>query len=132
MDITGPVDGSPCKVGVAMTDLQTGLHAYGSILAALLARHRTGRGARIECSLLETQVASLANVASACEISLQAPNRIASLPLPAPCAPFYPPSRFTLSVRGFGILVDVRFGAVCPLRLSGLTRCFVFFANAYS
>ena len=89
MDITGPVDGSPCKVGVAMTDLQTGLHAYGSILAALLARHRTGHGARIECSLLETQVASLANVASACEISLQAPNRIASLPLPAPCAPFH-------------------------------------------
>ena len=72
MDITarGPVDGSPCKVGVAMTNLQTGLHAYGSILAALLARHRTGHGARIECSLLETQVASLANVVSACEVSI--------------------------------------------------------------
>ena len=80
MDITGPADGSPCKVGVAMTDLQTGLHAYGGILAALLARHRTGRGARIECSLLETQVASLVNVASACEDFRSTPRTQTHIP----------------------------------------------------
>jgi succinate--hydroxymethylglutarate CoA-transferase len=65
MEITGPADGEPCKAGVALTDLSTGLYAHGAILAALLARHRTGVGQRIECSLLETQVASLVNVASA-------------------------------------------------------------------
>jgi len=48
-----------------LTDLSTGLYAHGAIMAALLARHRTGTGQRIECSLLETQVASLVNVASA-------------------------------------------------------------------
>eukprot|EP00729_Bicosta_minor_P010617 gene10617-10511_t len=65
MNITGPKGGEPCKAGVAVTDLSTGLYAHGAIMAALLARYRTGRGQRIECSLLETQVASLVNVASA-------------------------------------------------------------------
>ncbi|XP_045169810.2 succinate--hydroxymethylglutarate CoA-transferase-like [Mercenaria mercenaria] len=62
--ITGPEDGEPCKVGVAMTDLSTGLYAYGSILAALLHRAKTGRGQHIDCNLLSTQVASLVNIAS--------------------------------------------------------------------
>ncbi|KAL4222260.1 hypothetical protein ACF0H5_018297 [Mactra antiquata] len=62
--ITGPEDGEPCKVGVAMTDLSTGLYAYGSIMAALLYREKTGRGQHIDCNLLSTQVASLVNIAS--------------------------------------------------------------------
>ncbi|XP_060552184.1 succinate--hydroxymethylglutarate CoA-transferase-like, partial [Ruditapes philippinarum] len=62
--ITGPEGGEPCKVGVAMTDLSTGLYAYGSILAALLHRSKTGRGQHIDCNLLSTQVASLVNIAS--------------------------------------------------------------------
>eukprot|EP00037_Helgoeca_nana_P021170 m.212791 g.212791 ORF g.212791 m.212791 type:complete len:477 (-) comp25540_c0_seq3:96-1526(-) len=65
MHITGPAGGEPCKVGVAMTDLSTGLYLHAAVLAALLSRERTGVGMRIECSLLETQVASLVNVASA-------------------------------------------------------------------
>jgi crotonobetainyl-CoA:carnitine CoA-transferase CaiB-like acyl-CoA transferase len=48
-----------------MTDLSTGLYLHASVLAALLGRERTGVGMRVECSLLETQVASLVNVASA-------------------------------------------------------------------
>jgi succinate--hydroxymethylglutarate CoA-transferase len=55
---TGPEGGEPCKPGVALTDLMTGLHAYGAITAALYARDRTGRGQRIDCSLLETQACS--------------------------------------------------------------------------
>jgi succinate--hydroxymethylglutarate CoA-transferase len=53
------------KVGVAITDLATGLYAHGSIMAALLHRQRTGKGQKIDCNLLSTQVVCLANVASA-------------------------------------------------------------------
>lgn len=49
---------------MAITDLTTGLYAHGAIMAALLARERTGRGQHVDLSLIECQVASLANVAS--------------------------------------------------------------------
>lgn len=64
MHITGEPNGPPCKVGVAVTDVATGLYAHGAILAALLSRQRTGRGVWIDCNLLETQIAGLANIAS--------------------------------------------------------------------
>ncbi|XP_050418065.2 succinate--hydroxymethylglutarate CoA-transferase isoform X2 [Patella vulgata] len=64
MHITGPQDGAPCKVGVAMTDLSTGLYAYGSILAAIMERQKSGTGQHIDCNLLATQVASLVNISS--------------------------------------------------------------------
>eukprot|EP01137_Pigoraptor_chileana_P014969 Opistho-2@70279 len=64
MHITGPEDGSPVKVGVAITDMATGLYAHGAIMAALFARTRTGKGQKIDCSLLETQIAVLANIGS--------------------------------------------------------------------
>ena len=66
--------GDPARVGVAMTDLSTGLYAHGAILAALLQRYRTGRGQRIECSLLSSQVGScsthevVSQTSSTCEI----------------------------------------------------------------
>lgn len=64
MHITGERNGPPSKVGVAVTDVATGLYAHGAILAALLYRQRTGKGQKIECNLLSTQVAMLINVAS--------------------------------------------------------------------
>ncbi|XP_076237850.1 succinyl-CoA:glutarate CoA-transferase [Calliopsis andreniformis] len=64
MHITGPKDGPPCKVGVAVTDLATGLYAHGAIIAALYQRERTNRGQWIQCNLLATQVASLINIGS--------------------------------------------------------------------
>lgn len=64
LHITGPKDGSPCKAGVAMTDLATGLYAHGAIMAALLQRSKTNRGQWIQCNLLSTQIASLINIAS--------------------------------------------------------------------
>ncbi|XP_014475292.1 PREDICTED: succinate--hydroxymethylglutarate CoA-transferase [Dinoponera quadriceps] len=64
LHITGPKDGPPCKVGVAMTDLATGLYAHGAIMAALLQRSRTNKGQWIQCNLLSTQIASLINIAS--------------------------------------------------------------------
>lgn len=62
--ITGPKDGPPCKVGVAMTDMATGLYAHGAIMAALLQRSKTNKGQWIQCDLLSTQIASLINIAS--------------------------------------------------------------------
>ena len=56
MGITGERGGNPVKCGVALTDVSTGLFLHGAILAALFARTNTGRGQRIETSLLETQV----------------------------------------------------------------------------
>ncbi|CAN7995652.1 unnamed protein product [Ixodes hexagonus] len=64
LHITGPADGEPCKVGVAITDICTGLYAHGAVMAALLQRQTTGRGQWINCNLLSTQVACLANIAS--------------------------------------------------------------------
>ena len=63
MSITGP-PGSPHKVGVAACDLAAGQNAAIAILAALFARERRGGGQRIDVSLLDSQVAMLANVAS--------------------------------------------------------------------
>lgn len=63
MSITGPADGEPSKVGVAVADLATGQNAATAILAALLQRHRDGRGQRIDVSLFDTQLSLLANVA---------------------------------------------------------------------
>ena len=59
MSITGPADGEPCKVGVAYTDLLTGLYALNGILAALYHREKTGRGQFIDIALLDAQVAAL-------------------------------------------------------------------------
>lgn len=64
MHITGERDGPPVKVGVAVTDLTTGLYASNSIMAALLAKSRTNRGQHIDVALSDCQVATLANIAS--------------------------------------------------------------------
>ncbi|KAH8808116.1 CoA-transferase family III domain-containing protein [Xylogone sp. PMI_703] len=69
MHITGSRDGPPVKVGVAVTDLTTGLYTSNSIMAALLARARTGKGQHLDVALSDCQVATLANIASSCLIS---------------------------------------------------------------
>jgi crotonobetainyl-CoA:carnitine CoA-transferase CaiB-like acyl-CoA transferase len=65
MSITGPSEGPPSKLGVAVVDLTTGMMAANAILAALFARERTGTGQHIDISLLETAVSWLANVGTA-------------------------------------------------------------------
>ena len=65
MSITGERDdlpgGGPQKVGVAFSDLMTGLYSTVAIQAALLSRERTGVGQHIDMALLDVQVATLAN-----------------------------------------------------------------------
>ncbi|NJC71414.1 CoA transferase [Planosporangium thailandense] len=65
MSVTGQPDGPPTKVGVALVDVLSGLHATIGILAALEERRRTGRGQRVEVNLLSSLLASMVNQASA-------------------------------------------------------------------
>ena len=76
MSITGERDGKPQKVGVAVTDLMTGVYAVTAILAALHERSRTGRGRVIDASLYDVQVAMLANQASNQLIGRTRPTRV--------------------------------------------------------
>lgn len=65
MSVTGRADdeagAGPVKVGVALTDILTGLYASNAILAALAERERSGQGQYIDLALLDVQVACLAN-----------------------------------------------------------------------
>jgi crotonobetainyl-CoA:carnitine CoA-transferase CaiB-like acyl-CoA transferase len=64
MSITGPEGGEPTKVGVAVVDVITGLHALAGILAALRHRDATGAGQHIEVSLLTSLLSGLVNQVS--------------------------------------------------------------------
>jgi crotonobetainyl-CoA:carnitine CoA-transferase CaiB-like acyl-CoA transferase len=81
MSITGPAEGQPHRVGVAVTDLFTGVYAATAILAALHERGRTGQGAHLDLSLLDCAVAVMAN---------QAMNYFASGQPPARTGNFHP------------------------------------------
>ena len=75
MSITGERDGTPLKVGVAIVDLASALFSCNAILAALLARARTGEGQHIDIALLDSQIALLANVGSNYLCSGEIPER---------------------------------------------------------
>jgi crotonobetainyl-CoA:carnitine CoA-transferase CaiB-like acyl-CoA transferase len=72
----GEVGAGPQKAGVAVTDILTGLYAAIGILAALTHRERTGVGQYIDLSLLDVQVACLANQAMNYLVSGEAPKRL--------------------------------------------------------
>lgn len=80
MSITGQPDGEPgegpMKVGVALTDIVTGLYATIGVLAALSHRDRTGEGQYVETALLDVQVACLANQAMNYLTTGKAPTRM--------------------------------------------------------
>lgn len=80
MSITGESDdvvgGGAQKVGVAVVDIQTGLYSTIAIQAALLARQHTGRGQYIDMSLLDVQVAALANQGMNYLTSAHSPKRM--------------------------------------------------------
>jgi crotonobetainyl-CoA:carnitine CoA-transferase CaiB-like acyl-CoA transferase len=75
MSITGPVEGPPCKVGVAVTDIVMGLYAATAILACLRARDRSGHGYAIDLGLLDCALALQVNVAQAYLTSGVVPKR---------------------------------------------------------
>ncbi|EOM74827.1 CoA transferase [Rhodococcus rhodnii] len=65
MSITGPDPDTPTKVGVALVDVLTGMHALAGVLAAIRHRDRTGEGQRVDVDLLSTLLSSLVNQGSA-------------------------------------------------------------------
>jgi len=71
MSITGPEEGPPYKVGVALVDVLAGLHAAAAVLAAL----HGGEGARIEVPLLDSGLAGLVNVAQNALVTGTDPER---------------------------------------------------------
>src|SRR4051794_12824887 len=71
MSITGPEEGPPYKVGVALVDVLTGLHAAAAVLGAL----HGGGGARIEVPLLDSGLAGLVNVAQNALVTGREPER---------------------------------------------------------
>jgi crotonobetainyl-CoA:carnitine CoA-transferase CaiB-like acyl-CoA transferase len=59
MDITGDADGPPTKVGISIADLVTGLYAAQAVMAALAQRQRTGKGRRVDVSMLDSTASLL-------------------------------------------------------------------------
>ncbi len=76
MSITGPADGEPQKVGVALVDVLAGLFATIGILAALRHRERTGEGQRVDIDLLTSLLAALVNQGSGFTIAGVIPQRM--------------------------------------------------------
>ena len=75
MSITGPADGEPHKVGVAIVDVTAGLFAANAILAALHYRGETGKGQYIDIALLDSQIGWLVNVAQNYLANHETPGR---------------------------------------------------------
>ena len=79
MSVTGEAEdvegASPQKSGVAIADIFTGMYATTAILAAVIHRDQTGQGQYIDMSLLDTQIAVMANVSSAYLTSGEIPRR---------------------------------------------------------
>jgi crotonobetainyl-CoA:carnitine CoA-transferase CaiB-like acyl-CoA transferase len=75
MSVTGPPEGPPSKVGVAVTDVLTGLYAASAILACLHARARSGHGYVIDLALLDCAAAAQVNLAQAYLANGETPAR---------------------------------------------------------
>lgn len=75
MDITGEADGPPTKVGTSIADLVTGLYGAQAVLAALAQRERTGRGGRVDVSMLDAMASLLTFNAGMYFATGEAPRR---------------------------------------------------------
>ena len=75
MSITGPAEGEPHRVGVAVTDIFTGVYSTTAILAAVIERARTGKGAHLDMALLDCAVSVMANQGMNYLSSGKAPGR---------------------------------------------------------
>jgi crotonobetainyl-CoA:carnitine CoA-transferase CaiB-like acyl-CoA transferase len=112
MSITGPADGEPQKVGVALVDVLAGLFASVGILAALRHRERTGEGQRVEVTLLGSLLAALVNQASAYTVSDVVPERMGNQhPSIAPYELF----RAAEGALVIGVGTDRQFATLCEV-----------------
>jgi len=76
MSITGPADGPPYRLGVAIADIATGMFAVQGILAALYAREKTGRGQLVDIAMLDSVTAVLTYQASIAFATGATPTRM--------------------------------------------------------
>jgi crotonobetainyl-CoA:carnitine CoA-transferase CaiB-like acyl-CoA transferase len=76
MSVTGFPDGSPTRVGVAVTDFLAGLYANQGILLALLERVATGRGQHVDIALFDSMLSALGMPAGILEATGQEPQRL--------------------------------------------------------
>lgn len=112
MSITGPEPGQPTKVGVAMVDVLTGMHATVGILAALRYREQTGEGQHVEVSLLSSLLSGLVNQAGAVVGAGQIPGILGNAhPSIAPYTSFHAADRDLVIAVGN----DRQFAALCDL-----------------
>ena len=112
MSVTGEPDGQPMKVGVALSDVMTGLYAANAIQAALIHRLRSGKGQYIDLALLDVQVATLANQAMNYLASGNNPQRLGN------AHPNIVPYQAFQSADGYLILAignDSQFRRFCEL-----------------
>lgn len=112
MSITGSGDGEPYKVGVAVTDVLTGMFALSGILAALRHAEITGQGQALDFALLDAQLAGLVNVASNALISGAIPQRYGSA---HPNIVPYQPFRAADGDLVVSVGNDGQFAALCDL-----------------
>jgi formyl-CoA transferase/CoA:oxalate CoA-transferase len=75
MSVTGEAEGSPVRLGVAIADIAAGMFAFQGLLAALIARGRTGRGQRVDVGLLDAVAALLTYQANRYFVTGEAPGR---------------------------------------------------------
>lgn len=110
MDLTGEPEGEPLRVGVALFDVITGLHAATGILAAIHERSRSGRGQRVELNLLTSALSGLVNQTSAYAAGGVVPRRMGNEhPSLYPYGPF--PARDKELIVAVGN--DGQFAALC-------------------
>ena len=76
MSITGPADGPPCRLGVAVADILAGIFAAHGIVLALLARVRTGRGQLVDVAMLDAILSLLSYQASLFFATGRSPRRM--------------------------------------------------------
>ena len=110
MSVTGTVDGPPVKVGVPAADMVGGVYASQGILAALFARERTGRGQRVDVSLLDSLLSFQVVPLSMYLASGQSPQRLGS------AAPYAAPNEAFATRDGYVMVAaytEKRWPALC-------------------
>jgi crotonobetainyl-CoA:carnitine CoA-transferase CaiB-like acyl-CoA transferase len=112
MSISGPVEGPPSRVGISIIDISTGMFSATAILAALRARDITGEGQLVDMSLLDSNVALLANIASNYLIGGKAPRRYGNAhPNLIPYEAFRARDRWFV----LGVANDRQWGSMCQV-----------------
>jgi crotonobetainyl-CoA:carnitine CoA-transferase CaiB-like acyl-CoA transferase len=128
MSVTGDPEGQPQKVGVAVTDIFTGIYSATAILAALVQRGVTGRGQHIDMALLDVATSIMANQAMNYLVSGKVPGLMGNAhPNLAPYAVFDCADGWIILATGN----DAQYQRLCAiLGLDDMARAPQFLTNA--